>query len=421
MRAMRAGRDFSVSLLTIGRAAAGAVAILAAVLSLAGIPFRFAQLATVDPRIACGGFGVPLCPAEAVSLHHVGLSMTFFASYSVVLESSTALVAFVIGALLLIRAPDGFGFFVGTMLASSVAIDSNLPDALAQAHPTLQAPVSFVDALALASITIFLYVSPDGRFVPGATRALTAFTPAAYALFFFYPGGSLRPERSPASLLIEIALLLIGIAVQIYRYRVVSDPVQRLQTKWLLLGVGISAGGAVTIFLLSILTPLGSSRSGLVAMGLDTIFYVMGTALPISITVSVLRYRLWDVDALINRTLVYGLLTVTIAGLYVGAVILLQTLFRATSGQQSDLAIAIATLTVAVLFNPLRRRLQGFIDRRFYRRKYDSARTLSDFQYRLRDELALDQLQHDLITVIHETVQPKSVALWLANVERHND
>ena len=134
---------------------------------------------------------------------------------------------------------------------------------------------------------------------------------------------------------------------------------------------------------------------------------------PLSLSIAVLRYRLYDIDLLINRTLVYGSLTATLVVLYFGGIVVLQRVFLLLTGEQSTLAVVASTLLIAALFNPLRRRIQGFIDRRFYRRKYDARKTLEAFSAKLRDETDLEALNIDLVGVVRETMQPAHVSVWL--------
>jgi hypothetical protein len=140
--------------------------------------------------------------------------------------------------------------------------------------------------------------------------------------------------------------------------------------------------------------------------------------LPIAAGIAILRYRLYDIDVVINRTLVYGVLTAALALVYVGSIVLFQGLFRALTGETSQLAVVASTLAIAALFVPLRRRVQAFIDRRFYRRKYDVPKTLQAFNIRLRNDVDLDSVADDLVEVVNETMQPAHVSLWLRPPER---
>lgn len=176
--------------------------------------------------------------------------------------------------------------------------------------------------------------------------------------------------------------------------------VERQQLKWFLYAVSL-----IPAFILSELAP---QAAGLI-LGLVII------ALPVAIGVAVLRYRLYEIDIIIRRTLLYAALTAVLAALYYGSVLLFQQILRAITGQvgQSQVAIVISVLVIAALFNPLRHRIQLGIDRRFYRQKYNAERTLQAFAATLRDEVGLDELSGRLLDVVDETIQPESVTLWL--------
>jgi len=200
----------------------------------------------------------------------------------------------------------------------------------------------------------------------------------------------------------------------------VSTPVQRQQTKWVALGVTAAIGVAIGILALSslFLSSAYSNYLGAVILFI-TIWPVAFLLIPFSIGFSILRYRLYDIDVLINRTLVYGSLTALIALLYFGLIFALQALFQWMFHQNNAVAIVVSTLVIAALFQPLRRRIQAIIDRRFYRRKYEAARTIATFSATIRDEVNLNQLCTKLTAVVEETMQPAHVSLWLCSPKRY--
>jgi hypothetical protein len=243
---------------------------------------------------------------------------------------------------------------------------------------------------------------------------LSAFSSGAYL-------GSLDPIRKPLgvkgftnvykTVLYTMApLLYLAIALAVFMRLRRAVGIERQQIKWFAYAAAIFAVGTTfNVLTLAIDAPRWFEWFG------QAILIVAGTASPIAIGIAILRYRLYEIDLPINRTLVYGTLTASLAAVYFGGVAATQAIFRALTSQeeQPQLAIVISTLVIAALFNPLRRRIQGFIDRRSYRRKYDAAKTLEAFSTKLRDETDLDALSDDLVEVVRETMQPAHVSLWL--------
>jgi hypothetical protein len=184
---------------------------------------------------------------------------------------------------------------------------------------------------------------------------------------------------------------------------------KRQQLKWL------TYAGVVfiVIFVSSLFVPRPVRASEIWPVASVVLLLTVYPSIPVAVGVAILRDRLYDIDIIINRTLVYGSLTVLLALMYFGGNVLLQRLFVALTGQESTLAVVASTLLIAALFNFLRRRIQSFIDRRFYRRKYDAAKTMEAFGSRLRDETDLDALSNDVVGVVKETLQPAHVSLWL--------
>jgi hypothetical protein len=310
---------------------------------------------------------------------------------------------------------------LGLVVVGGVFIQP-FPNALFQWTRVWAFPNALLEFLAGATL-ISGYMFPDGRFVPGFTRWLALgwiVVSLVTSLPFFQPG-AFYPWNwwsSPLYALLQIAFYCSLAFALLYRYRWVSRPLQRQQIKWVVFASTIVVGEAsVANLVLSVLPSYFPS------LGLSTQLnqlvlvatYILPVLIPLSIGIALLRYRLWEIDIIINRTLVYGTLTVLLALVYFGLVIGLESLVRLLTGQagQSPLIIVGSTLVIAALFQPLRKRIQAFIDRRFYRRKFDAARTLAAFSAILRHEVDLDQLSEDLVAVVEETMQPTFVSLWL--------
>jgi hypothetical protein len=214
---------------------------------------------------------------------------------------------------------------------------------------------------------------------------------------------------------VESVLYVLGIvaAASLFGRMRRARGVQREQIKWFAYATVVLVGGVVLDFTVSEAT--GVSWLGEIGF----VLRMVGLAgLPMAIGIAVLRYRLYNIDQIINRTLVYGTLTATLLGLYFGGIVMLQRIFVLLTGEKSTVAVVASTLLIAALFNPLRRRIQSFIDRRFYRRKYDAMKTLEAFSAQLRNETDLEALSDDLVGVVRETMQPAHVSLWLGPSRR---
>ena len=206
-----------------------------------------------------------------------------------------------------------------------------------------------------------------------------------------------------------MVIMVASVSSVVLRFRR-SRGEERQQIKWFAFAIVLLVGSIVLGILANFAPGFGAFTNALQVLGVSSV--------PVAVGIAILRYRLYDIDRIVNRTLVYGVLTVTLVLLYLGGVVGLQYVLRTFTGQESQLAIVASTLVIAALFNPMRRRIQEFIDRRFYRRRYDATRVLAAFGTRLRDEVDLDTLSDDLLAVVRETVQPVRASLWLRPPER---
>jgi hypothetical protein len=294
-----------------------------------------------------------------------------------------------------------------------------------RASPLMVFALSIITAVGSNSIVFLLYIFPDGNFTPRWARGPAALVLLKVAtdilIYNFAPEISDHPVLGPLRIGVYFALFALGVILQIYRYLRVSSPLQRQQTKWVLTAIAMLPLSDLlfrSVILPAIFPVATTPGTPHVIYNLFTIpiFRTIPFMLiPLSFVLVILRYRLWDIDILIRRTLVYGLLTAILGVLYYGGVVLIQQALHLVTGQagQSPLGIVVSTLGIAALFNPIRSRVQNFIDRRFYRQRYDAEKTLAGFGETLRNEVDLDQISTRFIKTVQESMQPGKASLWL--------
>jgi hypothetical protein len=375
------------------------------VLKMISVTPQFRQWETLCSGAYCAN--LQLTSQQAQELQQVGLSVQNYAVYFSAIDILTTMTFFLIAVVIFWRrSDDRMALFTSFMLIT-FGIGGSI-NVGGQSYPSLRFLILLISAIGNVSIVLFLFIFPDGRFVPPWMIGVALLAAVREVLNVFMPTNDLISKL----FLVVVPTVLF---VQIYRYRRISNAVQRQQTKWVVFGLTIGIGGfAGTITLImfrpEVATGLVANIVGGTALNLFLLF------IPASIGMAILRSHLWDVDILIRRTLVYGALTATLALVFFSSVILFQRLVGTLTGvENSPIAIVISTLAIAALITPLRRRIQTDIDRRFYRKKYDAARTLETFSANVREDVELDQLTAHLLTVVEGTLQPASVSLWLKN------
>ena len=358
--------------------------------------------------------------------------------YDLWFDSTAAAISFaLVGALIAARRPANPVGWLMCLFGLAVSIDHfsaqyAIYALLAQPNslPAGQALawIVFLDTGYIVGLLLFsLLLFPAGRLPSRRWRSLAWLTVAfvivnvIVSAFSIGVDAGLGPIRNPHGIegfsngynvVLSIApVLYVAVASSLFVRLRRARGVERQQIKWFVYAAAITLIVIVLGYIIpsAIDTPLWFERAGW------ALNIAVTPAIPVSIAIAILRYRLYEIDTLINRTLVYGTLTATLAAVYLGGVAIIQNIFRALTSQQEQpqLAIVVSTLVIAALFMPLRRRIQGFIDRRFYRSKYDARKTLEAFSAKLREETDLEALGDDLTGVVRETMQPAHVSLWL--------
>jgi hypothetical protein len=390
---------------------------------MASLPEYVTELQTVCRFAACS-LG-QLSPDQVVTLQHFGLAVGSYTAFMVALTIVFALVSFGTGGLIFWRKSDDWMALLFALI-SVVGGTVSVLFTVGTSHSVWRVPILCVAELLYLSFFLTFTLFPDGRFVPRWTRWLFVVFSIASVVFTFFMNNltsfftiPLWLFTIPLWLGVPLVLLFFSlyaslVIAQMYRYRYVSTFIQRQQTKWVVYGFTANIVVSIGAFLPMLIFPRSLSPLLFIPVFIGAAFLY-----PFTMGVAILRYRLWDIDVLINRTLVYGTLTVILTGVYVGLVIGLSALLRGIISQDSGVAIVISTLAISFLVQPLRRLIQRIIDRRFYRSKYDAAKTVAAFSATLRQEVDLEHLREELVAVVQETMQPSHVSLWLRPPE-HN-
>jgi len=352
------------------------------------------------------------------ALAGLNLPSGFFAASALLLTLLFNLAFLACGWLILWRkSRDWFGLYLGLVLliwANGVGVSYSAPNYA----PWLDAVTSYLAWIGWPGFFLLLYFFPSGHVMPRWARwfaailgilivygmVITMFEVEAFSFVFAAP--------------LIVVCLLVGGYAQIYRYRH-AGPLEQQQIKWVVLALlAFILSFILQMLLINIIRINDPATSNPTAalfatMALMAAYALAFMGLPVSMALAMLRYRLWDVDIILRRTLVYSAVTLTLALVFLGAVTLLQRVFSAVSGQQSAVSVVISTLLIAALFSPLRRRIQNDIDRRFFRQKYNADKAIERFAIAARQQTDLDQLTAELLAVVAETMQPESVSLWL--------
>jgi hypothetical protein len=393
-----------------------ALVILTLAIFFASLPVYVAQLQTPCAPTACQY--QQLTHSQAETLKGIGLSLGDYAAFTVGLLLVTIVVCLVVSTLMIWRRPDDrMAVLVALLL---VTFGPTGVTATAPAASPWLLPDECVTSLTTAFFVLVFLLFPSGRFVPHWMRWTLVVFLAVQVPFTFFPNAPFMLNTSFFQLdwLVFLGQLATVAFVQLYRYRRVSSPRERQQTKWVVFGLAVPIAVIVLVDVLALLFPVAVEHDALAVLAYNEVGFLL-LLLPLSFGFAMLRSRLWDIDVLINRTLVYGTLTVLLTGVYIGLIIGLSALLRGIISQDNGVAIVLSTLAIYVLFQPLRRRLQAIIDRRFYRRKYDAAKTLEAFSATLRHEVDLSQLREHLLAVVQETMQPTQVSLWVRSPDHH--
>jgi hypothetical protein len=383
-----------------------ALALIVYAVALPGLPSRLATPCDDIPNTCL------FTPEQMTQFARLSITPSGLAVAVTALTCLAILLVVLVAAVLLVRrSDDRMALFVALTLLLMPAVYTPIIQGLTAGW---WLPGQLMNLFGLFAIYLLMGLFPSGRFVP-------RWIWAPIVILILCTGIPLGNALAVLAIFLILALYGCIIAAQLYRYRRLASPVQRAQTRWVVFGFILALAVNLVFWQPVAWIPALQRPTSLYTAFAALDSFLILCILAGSFGVSILRYRLYDIDVIIRRTLIYGSLTVILATVYLAGVVGVQSVVneiaRKSSGATSPVLIVITTLLIAALFQPLRHRIQRFIDRRFYRSRYDIRKTLDSFGMALRQEVDLSALTGQLVEVVHETMQPEHVSLWLRENE----
>ena len=404
----------SARVLWIILSAIALLALIASIVRAWGAPLPACTVAGA----ACGPWAVSR--EDLALVQQAGLPVQVMAAIPLATAVVVKLIFFLVGVFIFWRRSDDWIALLLSLMLTLFALEG--VDNLGPWMPI----VTLLYAVAALIFVLLPFVFPSGRFAPRWTQRF--FWPLAIAAMLVTAlpqlGLPLDDRTLAVALFTPFAIwFVVAVYAAIYRYTRISSLTERQQTKWVMVGLLGTFILYVPFVLVTIFFPPSQpSPARVVFMYLVflPLYMVAYLCLPSGIAFAILRYRLYDIDVIIRRTLVYTTLTGLLALVYFGSIITLQAAFQSVTGERSAFVIVLSTLLIAALFTPLRRRIQAVIDRRFFRKKYDAQQVLAQFAITARDETDMNALTAELARVVQETMEPDGVSVWLKDVERRH-
>lgn len=415
------------SWIVVARLVWATVTLLELLIFALSLPAYYSQL-----HVICATANLATCQTGQLTqddlgiLTRLGISLESYSIYTLVIVIVASLVFLAVGTLIFLRkSQDVIGLFSSFLLISFGCFGTTrqLAASLAAQYPDvlILQVVGKVALIQYPAILLFFYIFPDGRPVPRWSW-LVVIPGVIFASGFAFPPDSPFSIGNWSTWLFSIAILIFygnGFVFQIYRYWWVSNSRQRQQTKWVLFAFVVSIAFNILDGIAGLVPLLNDPDSffRLIDATFNVFFFLL--PIPFGILAALLRYRLWDIDSIINKALVYGLLTLTLLLVYLALVWGLQTFIASFFGADNSIVLVGSTLVVLALFQPLRRRVQQMIDWRFYRSKYDKAKIVAGYEANLRNEMELNQIRNQFVLIVDQTMQPTQTFLWIGRVKKY--